>query len=500
MQCAVLFFVGAACVFGFAPFDYFPVPILALAVLVLTVHADAPRQAALKGFCFGLGLFLAGVSWVYVSLHDFGGMVAGLAILFTVLFCAYLALFPALAAYLCARIGGVTGMLIAFPAAWTLTEWTRAWFLTGFPWLSMGYSQMALSPLRGFAPLLGVFGVTFALCLCSAALAALFLTGRRSAVVTTLRGPGPWTLIGLFAIGAWSNQNPWTERIGNEPLAVSLVQGNIAQDLKWQPERVVATLNSYRDLTLASQARLIVLPETALPLFDIELPRGYLDVLAQHARGNGGDVLLGVPEYSARGEYYNSVISIGTADRQTYRKSHLVPFGDYFPLRPVLGWVMELMHIPMSSFSHGDPMQKPLQVAGQKIAVNICYEDAFGDEIIRQLPEATMLANFTNDAWWGHSIASEQHLQMAQMRSLETGRTMLRATNTGVTAIIDASGNIAARAPDFATTTLNGLVYGHRGTTLYVFAGNWSVILLAIGLYLFVYVRMTRNRQERRAG
>jgi apolipoprotein N-acyltransferase len=498
LQHALLFLFGAACVLGFAPFNFFPLPILALAALVLAVHADSPRHAALKGFFFGLGLFLAGVSWVYVSLHDFGGMAAPVAVLFTLLFCAYLAVFPALSAYLCARVRGMVGVLVAFPAAWTVTEWTRGWLLSGFPWLSMGYSQMSVSPLRGFAPLAGVFGVSLSLTMCSGALAAIVLRWRRDR--TLVRGPGLWLAVSLLAIGALSGQHRWTNRIDDEALTVSLIQGNIPQDLKWQPERVVATLDSYRDMTLASQARLIVLPETALPLFDVELPRGYLDQLAAHARSNGGDVLLGIPEYSARGEYFNSVISVGTATSQNYRKSHLVPFGDYFPMRPILGWIMELLHIPMSSFSRGDPAQRPLQVAGQQIAINICYEDVFGDEIIRQLPEATMLANFTNDAWWGRSVASEQHLQMAQMRSLETGRFMLRATNTGVTAIIDASGNIAARAPEFAVATLNSLAYGYRGTTPYVVTGNWLVILLSIGLYFIALHFHWKTRRGREHG
>jgi apolipoprotein N-acyltransferase len=174
-----------------------------------------------------------------------------------------------------------------------------------------------------------------------------------------------------------------------------------------------------------------------------------------------------------------------------------VPFGDFFPLQPVLGWIMRLLHIPMSDFSHGAPVQKPLQVAGQKIAVNICYEDAFGEEIIRQLPEATILANFTNDAWWGDTIASRQHLQIAQMRALETGRPMLRATNTGVTAIIDPAGRIVASAPEFTTTKLSGAVRGYQGSTPYIRIGNAGVLLLA-GAMVLVQLRMARVRFHRK--
>jgi apolipoprotein N-acyltransferase len=214
-------------------------------------------------------------------------------------------------------------------------------------------------------------------------------------------------------------------------------------------------------------------------MFNVDVPGAYLEALAAHARRNGGDLLVGVPELDPSRRYYNSVMSFGTAPSQTYRKHHLVPFGDYFPLRPVLGWAMNLLHIPMSDFSRGEMVQQPVQAAGQKVAVNICYEDVFGEEIIRQLPEATVLANFTNDAWWGDSIASQQHLQISQMRALETGRTMLRATNTGVTAIIGPNGRIAASAPEFTATVVTGEIRGYQGATPYVRVGNPGFLAVA---------------------
>jgi apolipoprotein N-acyltransferase len=239
-------------------------------------------------------------------------------------------------------------------------------------------------------------------------------------------------------------------------------------------------------LTLESGARLIVLPETALPIYNVEVPPDYLELLASHARGNGGDLLLGVPEYAPGPppRYYNSVMSYGSNPTQTYRKHHLVPFGDYFPQWFFITWVMNAMQIPMSSFSHGDPVQVPLAVAGQHVAVNICYEDVFGEEIIRQLPRATLLANFTNDAWWGESFASQQHLQISQMRAQETGRYMLRATNTGVTAIIDQRGRVQVAAPQFVTTTVQGTAQGFAGRTPYGLWGNWPFLALAAFMLL----------------
>ncbi len=214
-------------------------------------------------------------------------------------------------------------------------------------------------------------------------------------------------------------------------------------------------------------------------MFNVDVPREYLMKLADQGRRNNGDLLVGVPELDVSGRYYNSVMSVGSAPTQIYRKHHLVPFGDYFPLRSVLGWIMSLLHIPMSDFSRGEQVQPPIQAAGQKIAVNICYEDVFGEEIIRQLPEATVLANFTNDAWWGKSVASEQHLQIAQMRAIETGRPMLRATNTGVTAIIDPKGRVVASAAEFTTTTVTGKINGYHGATPYVRLGNWAFLTAA---------------------
>ncbi len=497
--------LGAASVLGYAPFHLYPVPVLALAGLLLllrrcaTIHHAAVRAAA-TGFSFGLGLFLAGVSWVYVSLHDYGGMAMPVAAAFTLLFCIYLACFPAIVSVLMARFrtSGATGMLLLFPAFWALSEWTRGWLLSGFPWLALGYSQAPHSPLAGYAPVLGVFGLSLATAMLAGSLAWMS-QGFIDRSVPPARLPllaGGSIAAALLMLGFAFSKVNWTEPAGNEPTTVALLQGNIPQDMKWRPERAVATLDTYVQMVRSTQATLIVLPETALPMFNVDVPPGYLEALSAHARQRKGDVLVGVPELDASGRYFNSVMSYGSAPTQVYRKHHLVPFGDYFPLRPMLGWVMEILHIPMSDFAHGEAVQKPIHAAGQKIAVNICYEDAFGEEIIRQLPEATVLANFTNDAWWGDSIASKQHLQIAQMRALETGRVMLRATNTGVTAIIDPKGRITASAPEFTTAAVSGEILGYRGATPYVGWGNYG--FLALSGMLLLAAALARKLSLRR--
>jgi len=290
-------------------------------------------------------------------------------------------------------------------------------------------------------------------------------------------------LLALWTTGGLLQQVQWTQPIG-APVSVSLLQGNVPQDLKWREDRVIATLDTYRHLVLASPGKLIVLPETALPLFLEQVPPAYLTELATHAKANGGDLVVGVPERGADGQsYYNSVASFGSNPQQIYRKVHLVPFGEFIPFKPLFGWFLDLMHIPLGDFARGATTQRPLAVAGQKVAMNICYEDVFGEEIIRQLPEATLLANVSNDAWFGDSIAPRQHLQISQMRALETGRTMLRATNTGMTAIIDHTGRVTARLEPFHTDTLNGQVQGRSGATPYARWGNGPTLaLLALAL------------------
>jgi apolipoprotein N-acyltransferase len=493
------FVLGALTVVGYAPFGVFPLPVLTLAALIyLWSRAPSPRAAALQGFAYGLGLFLFGVSWIYVSLHDFGAMPAPLAALATFLFCAFLALFPAAVAYGCVRPRLSPAVMCALlaPAAWTVAEWTRGWIFTGFPWLAIGYSQVPASPLAGYAPVVGIYGVTLATAASAgllAVLALLFSTrdeggGRRaeekgsSSLIPHPSSLAPIAiLVAIWLAGFALKQIAWTEPTG-APVTVSLLQGNVPQDLKWREDRVIPTLTAYRRLTESSAAKLIILPETALPLFLQQVPEDYLNALAVHARAQEGDILLGIPERIAGGGYHNSVVTLGSSPRQVYRKSHLVPFGEFIPLRPLLAGIVGALAIPLQDFSRGGPEQRPLAVAGQKVAVNICYEDAFGEEIIRQLPEATLLVNVSNVAWFGRSLAPRQHLQISRARAMETGRTMLRATNTGVTGVIDPRGDLIAVAPEFTTAVVIHQVQGHRGATPYVRWGNYGALLLCVVL------------------
>jgi apolipoprotein N-acyltransferase len=485
------FVLGAVTVAGYAPFDFYLLPVITVAGLCYLWHgARTPRAAAAIGYAFGLGWFLFGVSWVYVSMHDFGGMHPAAAAVATLVFCAFLALFPATAGYACGRWVAAPaaryGLLV--PAVWALTEWTRGWIFTGFPWLALGYSQIPDSPLAGYAPVLGIHGVTLATAATAGLLVAWWLGA--AAKFRVILHPSSFILIALWAAGWGLKQVEWTRPAG-APVSVTLLQGNIPQNLKWREDRVSTTLKTYSALAWMSSSRLIILPETALPLFFGDVPKDYLSALADHARRNGGDILIGVPEKQANGEYFNSVVSLGTSASQTYRKSHLVPFGEFIPLRFVLEWlVVGVFRVPLQDFSRGGEDQRPLEVAGQRVAVNICYEDAFGEEIIRQLPEATLLVNVSNVAWFGRSIAPSQHLQISQARALETGRYMLRATNTGVTAVIGPDGRVLGGAPEFKMATVTHAVQGYEGATPYVRVGNTAALALcALLLAAFAWMR-----------
>ena len=487
--------LGAVTVAGYAPFYLFPLPLLTFAALfLLWQRAPSARDAALLGFAFGLGWFGAGVSWVYISLNVFGAMPTPLAAAVTLLFCAHLALHPAIAGYLSRRfaIPLALNWIVFVPATFTLIEWLRGWEFTGFPWINPGYSQAPVSPLAGYAPVLGLHGITLLLFITAGTLCWLWLAKPWGNLRTVW--PWPTALIVIWIAGAGLKTIAWTEATGTR-VTVSLLQGNIDQDQKWREDQLRATLDTYLGMVRSSDARLIILPETALPLFLRDVPAAYLDALAEHARRNNGDVLIGVPERLPNGDYYNSVVSVGSAKGQTYRKNHLVPFGEFIPLRPVLGELVSRLAIPLQDFSRGSIAQQPLAVAGEQVAINICYEDAFGEEIIRQLPQATLLVNVSNVAWFGRSVAPQQHLQIAQMRALETGRYMLRATNTGMTAVVNPQGIVEAVAAEFQPAVLTRTVAGMRGATPYVRWGNSAALLLCVIGIAIAFFTLRRARK-----
>ncbi len=482
----IALFAGGLMPLAFAPFAVAPFAVVAPAILFALWRDTTPRLALWRGWLFGLGMFGFGVSWVVES-FQYSQITLPMAVLLTAVLVVFLALFPALLGFLVTRFrarGETVQMLLVVPAAWTVAEWARGTFLTGFTWLQLGYSQTD-TPLVGLAPAVGVYGVSW----CVALGAALLAWG---AAAPRARWWIALALVASVVVGAGALESiRWTERAGLSIRAV-LVQGNVPQGWKWRPEALRPTLERYVGLTRAHwDADLVVWPETALP----GTYRRFADFLAgleQEARRNRTDLLIGVPREASDGRFYNSLVSVGTR-RAVYDKRHLVPFGEYLPLKPVLQPLVDWLDIPVSNFSRGMPGQTSLEVAGQRVGVSICYEAAFGAEIIDALPEATMLVNVSNDAWFGDSIAPPQHLQIARMRAIEGGRYLLRATNTGISAVIGPYGELVARSRQFEVETVQAAVFPMRGATPYVRFGD-APILWALGLAIIIPALVGRAR------
>ncbi|MBK9115576.1 MAG: apolipoprotein N-acyltransferase [Betaproteobacteria bacterium] len=488
---------GAAAVFAFAPFGASLVSVAALATLFfLWQAAPSAREGAWQGFAFGLGLFGAGVSWVYVALETFGGMPAPVALVATAGFVAYLAVWPALAGWAVARVTpvGAPARLLAAAAAWTLAEWLRGFVLSGFPWLAVGNAELSPGgalPLAGFAPIGGVFLVSLAVALTAAAIAAIaaaLADDRPRRVVAMLAG-----IAVVVAAGAALARIEWTRAAG-DPVAISLVQGNVSQAQKFDPAFRPKNFELYERLVALSRGRIVVLPESAFPQYADEIPGEVFTRLAETGRARDGGVLVGLftadpPRAPGEGErIHNSVVSLGAAPPQLYRKRHLVPFGESIPAKPIAGWfINRVLAIPLADQTPGPPDQPPFEIAGQRLAINICYEDVFGAELIGSARAATLLVNVTNDAWYGRSIAARQHNQIAAMRALETGRPMLRATNTGITSAIGHDGRVLAELPWFKAGILEIDIAGRTGDTPYLRFGDAPAALLAAALLVLAF-------------
>lgn len=466
--------------FAFAPYKMAPIVILSMCALLLAWHECSNKRTFFRGWLFGLAMFGFGVSWIHISMHRFGGVSEPLSIFLTVLFVAFLALFPALTGYLAKRFFAGqpkhTGIffLLAIPALWTVVEWIRGMIFTGFPWLSLGYSQIDM-PLGGAAPILGVFGLSYLLVLTSGLLIYAYTTHPQN-----YRKP-LWAIAAIWVIPGLLSLVSWTQPEG-DPITLSLVQGNVTQDKKWLPEQRLPTLNLYAKLSRENwSSDVVIWPETAVPAF-YHIAKPFLKSLAQEARLNGSELLVGLPIYNDRLKtYYNSMISLGR-DESFYEKRHLVPFGEYLPLPDILGSLITFFDIPMSDFSPGDPEASVVKVAGIKVGISICYEDAFGEEIAYSLPDAKLLINTSNDAWFGDSIAPHQHLEIARMRALETGRYLVRSTNTGISAFIDDKGDIISTSPQFETHVLTEKVQPMSGMTFYAIFTNMPIVIVSIGL------------------
>ncbi len=482
------FLSGAISVLAFSPFDYFWLVFFSMALLFWLWMNCSARQAAWSGWFFGMGLLGIGCFWLHISIDQFGGVAMPVAMMLAVLFAIFMSLFFALAGWLSVflvqhyRLARVQSLLVVFPAVWTLAEVARGYFLTGFPWLSLGYSQTD-SALVDFAPVTGVFGVSWLVVMVAASLVLMMVGTTREKVAGFLAG------IAVAVVVSISGSVNWSDPAG-EQLSVRMVQGNIPQKVKWNPSWFDSSINLYTKLSFMEKTDLIIWPETAIPAFYNQVRESVIRPLQQRLKLVEAEMVVGMPVRAEDYGYFNSMVSLGSA-QDRYDKRHLVPFGEYAPLDALLRPLVDYFRIPMSDFRSGESERPLLQVGKYQAGVSICYEDAFGDETAKALPDADFLINVSNDAWFGDSLAPHQHLQIARMRAVETSRYLLRATNTGISAIINPEGKIVKQSLQGETAVIDGKIYPHHGTTLYAKTKDWLIVLLVIGglLGLLLYQR-----------
>lgn len=486
---------GALVTLSLAPFDLWPAGIISCALYCYLLCTCDARQALWRGWLFGLGLFGSGASWVYVSIHVYGYASVPLAALLTVLFCAGLALLHALFGWCYVRLVRPLpgGMLLGFAALWVLFEGLRSWLLTGFPWLYLGYAHID-TWLAGWAPVVGVYGLSFITALTGS---CAFLAWRRRrllplAVYASL-------VLALWVGGGALRQVEWVVPAAQQPLTVALYQPNIPQQLKWQRAYYPTILGQFDQALDEMYGHDIVLwPESALPRF-YEQARDYLDPVAARMKRENSTLITGTPfrETGNGGDYFNSIIALG-AGQGLYHKQHLVPFGEYVPLEQWLRGLITFFDLPMSGFTPGSPGQGVLRAGDFRVAPFICYEVVYPELVARAAQRADLLVTISNDSWFGASIGPLQHLQMAQMRALETGRYMLRGTNNGVSAIIDHRGRILVRSAQFEETVVSGEAQVMLGTTPAAGFGTRPVFAGCILLLLLMLVmRHTLWREQK---
>ena len=448
-----------------------------------------------SGFLFGLAYFVVGLWWIFISLHDIGGMNTALSVAAVVLLSAYMALFFGLASALGRMLRQQSIFLNSafMAAAWVLLEYLRGQLLTGFPWVGFAEAQVN-GPFAAIAPLLGGLGSTFLV-----VWASMQLSRCRQSL---LRISIPIGLV--LALMPGLNQLRFTEAIGS-PISVRLIQGNFEQSLKWNPNAIAQQIRFYSDAIVEKAADLIVIPETAFPLTEKDLPSDTLAQLKAFSQATHSNILLGligiVPSPNGQLQYSNRALGLSPSSTAPYYydKFHLVPFGEFIP--PGFQWFVNAFRIPMSDFARGNLMQAPFQIerVGQDpigAAITICYEDIFGNELASRIRNSeapvNLFVNITNLAWFGQSQAPSQQLRLSQMRSIETGLPSIRSTNTGITAVIGPDGRVLQTLPQWTQASLSASVQGFTGKTPFVVWGNWPILSLASLLLAFALLQRRR--------
>lgn len=480
--------LGALMPFGLAPYHAWPVALLALALFAHLLDGSSARRSAGLSYLFGVGLWLHGGSWLLVSMHDYGDTSWPLSLLMLGVVALVMALLFIPGGWLYGRLKLWRLSWLALPALLVFGEWLRSWVLTGFPWLMTGYGFID-TPLAGWAPIFGIYGVSLAASVSAVALLAILRHGK-AAPAAIIALALTWLVGGLLAPIQWTQINR------DAPMSVSLVQGDIPQESKWALEWRDKTTAIYQDLSASEWGRdLVIWPEAAIPQFAHEA-RDLLTALDYQALKTGSAFVTGIPYATWNTDrtqvlFYNSIMASGDG-LGIYHKQQLVPIGEYLPFEGLIRGVMPFFNLPMSSFSWGPATQGPLLVKGRTLAPFICYEIAY-PSLVARLSKVDFLVTVSNDGWFGHSIGPAQHFEMVRMRAKETGRYIVRATNNGVTAIIDPQGKVVERVPSFTRTVLRGEIYPANGLTPWQRTGVWPVLLLSLLLLLISWARARRH-------
>lgn len=478
----MVFFAGGLLALAFAPLNIYLFAFISPMVLLFSLNDCSKWRAVWRGWLFGFAIFAVGASWIFVSIHTYGNTSLLLAIIITLGFVAFLALFFALMAFIfvsCLRSKHWLSSIIAFSCVWVLQEVFRSWFLTGFPWLLLGNSQLS-TPLRGFAPIVSVYGVSFIV----VSICGLLVHNMKN---RTYLLKSICIVIVIFALGFGLNQIRWNQKVG-KPISVSLIQGNISQTVKWNPIYLASTLQRYYDVTAQniSNSRLIVWPEGAIPDL-LEQQQSYVSKLDKLAKQHHSAIITGIPINDKQQHFYNAAITLGDA-YGVYMKRHLVPFGEYVPFESLLRGVIGFFDLPMSDFTPGPENQSLIKLDNINIATYLCYEIAYVNLVLHDATQANLLMNLSDDSWFGNSWAAAQQLQIAQMRSLETALQQIVATNSGYTAVIDSKGNITKQAPRDKVYVLHASVQPLKGFTPLVRIGLLPLLCVLFIITLFCFI------------
>lgn len=495
-------FAGASATLSFAPYDIWPLAILSPAILLLLLDKQTTKKASFIGFSWGLGQFGTGIYWVHVSIDSFGGMPKAASLFLMALLICYLSIYPALFSGLLNRFfksktsGRKRRLLLAAPILWLITDWLRGWVLTGFPWLWLGYSQIDNPLLSSFAPVSGVEAITLMIMMIAGSCVALLQTKNwRHLLLPVL----------ILTLGFGLNQIAWVKNLPGSQTSFALIQGNIPQHLKWSPNQLWPTLQKYTDLTRENWGTDIVIwPEAAIPAIESQVP-AFLSNIDNAARTNHSSLITGVINQTETGAFYNSVISLGVnqhgpydyTSQPRYHKHHLLPFGEFVPLENLLRPLAPFFNLPMSSFTPGSFIQPNIKANGRDLLAALCYEIIFSEQVRKNVTDDTdYLLTLSNDAWFGKSIGPLQHFQIARMRALELGKPLIRATNNGVTGVVDYQGKVVKKIPQFETGVLRVSLETTQGITPYRMLGSWLIYLWGSFVLCFMMIYSKINKPK----